>query len=91
MIREDTLFIFNITNQLNREDALNVLDNPPYSEAQALEDMKFITNKMNITESEFIELMNGQNKTYKDFKNSSKFIALGVKIAQLLGKEKKTI
>jgi N-acetyl sugar amidotransferase len=78
-----------LTNQLSREDALNVLANPPYSEAQALEDMKFITNKMNITESEFIELMNGQNKTYKDYKNSSKFIALGVKIAQLLGKEKR--
>lgn len=78
-----------LTNQLSREEALNVLSNPPYSEAQALEDMKFITSKMNITESEFIELINGQNKTYKDYKNSSKFIALGVKIAQLLGKEKR--
>lgn len=78
-----------LTNQLDRKDALSLLANPPYSEEQALKDMQFISKKMDITEPQFIELMNGENKTYKDYRNSSRFIVLGVKITRLLGKEKR--
>ncbi len=78
-----------LTNQLDRNSALDVLKNPPYSEEQALKDMKFITEKLGITVEEFVNLMNADKKTYKDYKNTSGLISLGVKLARFIGIEKR--
>lgn len=78
-----------LTGQLDRGEALKILSNPPYSEKQALIDLKVICNKLDLSEERFIKLMNERNKTFKDYKNSSHFISFGVKIARILGKERR--
>ncbi|MGI6710763.1 MAG: N-acetyl sugar amidotransferase [Bacilli bacterium] len=78
-----------LTNQLQRSDALEILKKPPYSEEQALKDLEYIALKLGISKDEFITLMNGENKSYKDYASSAKRIALAVKIARLLGIEKR--
>lgn len=78
-----------LTNQLKREDALQILEQPPYDEKQALEDLEYVAKKLGLTKEAFIELMNMENKTYLDYKNSSGFINLAVKIARAAGLEKR--
>lgn len=78
-----------LTGQMTREEALDTLKQDPYSEEDALKDLGFIANKLDITEEEFIELMNGENKTYLDYKNNSRLIKLATKIAIFVGMEKR--
>ncbi len=78
-----------LTNQLKRRDALEILKNPPYNEEEALKDLEYIVFKLGISKDEFITLMNGENKSYKDYASSAKKIALAVRIARLLGVEKR--
>ena len=78
-----------LTNQLKRRDALEILKNPPYNEEEALKDLEYIAFKLGISKDEFITLMNGENKSYKDYASSAKRIALAVRIARFLGIEKR--
>jgi len=77
------------TGQMRRETALKILSNPPYDENQAMKDFDYVCKKLEITKSEFVKIMNEPNKTYRNYKNSSRLIALGVKISQILGIEKR--
>lgn len=80
-----------LTGQLSREEALKTLETPPYSEKTAMEDMQYICNEMGISVEEFLNLMNGENKTYKDYKNGFKYIHAARNLAKLVGIEKRNI
>lgn len=66
-----------------------MLKHPPYPVEEAMQDMKFIANKLDMTKEKFIEMMNGENKTYKDYKSSLTLINSAIKLAQLVGMEKR--
>ncbi|MFL0247331.1 N-acetyl sugar amidotransferase [Candidatus Clostridium stratigraminis] len=76
-----------LTGQLSREDALEILKQPPYPEKEAIQDMEFIARKLGITKDEFEEMMKMENKTYKDYKSSLTLINLAIKLAQTVGLE----
>lgn len=78
-----------LTEQLYRKEALDIISKPPYDEKQAIEDLEYVAKKLGVTKEEFIDIMNQTNKTYEDYKNSAGMIAMAVKIAQKLGKEKR--
>ena len=78
-----------LTKQLDRNKALEILKNPPYSEAQAMEDLEYICKKLSVSKDEFLNLMNQENKSYKDYKSSAKMISLAVKLARVVGIEKR--
>ena len=78
-----------LTGQLKRDEALEILKNPPYDEKQAMEDLEYVAKKMGLTKNEFLDLMKQKNKTYKDYKNMSGLISLAVKAARLFGMEKR--
>lgn len=77
------------TGQMKRIDALEKLKKHPYDRSQAMKDLEYICKKLSTSKKEFLDLMSENNKTFKDYKNKSKFIAFGVKIAQILGIEKR--
>jgi hypothetical protein len=56
---------------------------------EAMQDMEFISNKLGITKAEFKELMKGENKTYRDYKSGLTLINFAIKMAQLIGMEKR--
>jgi hypothetical protein len=63
-----------LTGQLKREDALEILKQPPYPVEEAMQDMEFIANKLGITKAEFEELMKGDEQNlYRDYKSSGCF------------------
>lgn len=78
-----------LTGQLDRGEALRILAEPPYPEEEAMEDMRIICENMGITVEEFKQMMSGENKTYKDYKNSAWLIELAVRVARFLGVEKR--
>jgi len=78
-----------LTGQLDREEAIRILEESPYPEEEAMKDMELIVEKLGITKQEFIKLMNRENKTYKDYKTSKSLIDAGVKVYQILGLEKR--
>lgn len=78
-----------LTGQLDRKEALEILQNPPYDEKQAKEDLEYISKKLGLTKDEFVKLMEGENKTYKDYKNSAGLINAAIKLAHVVGMEKR--
>lgn len=76
-----------LTQQLKREDALEILKAPPYPIDEAMQDMEFVASKLGLTKVEFEEMMHGENKTYRDYKSSLKLISLAIKVAQKVGME----
>jgi N-acetyl sugar amidotransferase len=78
-----------VTGQLTREEALKILKEPPYPVEEAMQDMDVIARKLGITKAEFEKLMNGENKTYRDYKSSLTLINAAIKLAQLIGFEKR--
>ena len=78
-----------LTGQLERKEALSILEQPPYDEKQAIEDLEYVAKKLGLSKEEFCDLMRKKNKTYKDYKNSYNFIKFCASILRKLGKENK--
>lgn len=72
-----------------REDALEELESPGYDEATMREDLDFIAAKLGISSAELQALIDGENKSFKDYKNTWGLIQLGTVILRALGVEKK--
>lgn len=78
-----------LTGQKTRDEALKELSTTPYNSEQAAKDLVYISNKLGISKKDFLEMMNLPNKTYRDYKNSFWLINLAMKVARLLGIEKR--
>lgn len=78
-----------LTEQISREEALKELEQPPYDEKQALEDMEYISKKLGITKAEFMNIMKGKKKTFRDYKNTFQLLRFFIIIAKKLGIEKR--
>ncbi len=72
-----------------REDALKELESPGYDEATMREDLNFIAAKLGISSDELQALIDGENKSFKDYKNTWGLIQLGTVVLRALGVEKK--
>ncbi|KDE61879.1 hypothetical protein IX329_002406 [Fusobacterium necrophorum] len=80
-----------LTGQLEREEALNILKNPPYDEKTAFKDMEFICKEMGISVEEFKKLMDEPNKTYRNYPNGYKWINRARNLAKIFGIERRNI
>lgn len=78
-----------LTGQMTRDEALRKLADPPYDEKTARDDMEFIAKKLRISMAEFEDLMSGENKTYRDYRNSLNLIRFFIGIAKFMGVEKR--
>ena len=78
-----------LTGQMSRDEAIKKISETPYDETLINEDMEYIAKKLGITLSQFREIINGDNKTYKDYKNSLNLIEFAIKIAKIFGVEKR--
>jgi hypothetical protein len=74
-----------LTKQMTREEALERVAQPAYDEKTIAQDFEYIAKKLDLTVSELQEIMNGENKTYRDYKNSMNLISLGTKILRIAG------
>ncbi|MBQ2723004.1 MAG: hypothetical protein IJF70_08835 [Opitutales bacterium] len=78
-----------LTGQMTREDALKDMEQHPYDEQTALEDKKYICDRLGITEKQMDEFFELPNKTFRDYKNSFWIINKAIKFAMAVGVEKR--
>ncbi len=78
-----------LSGQMDRDEALKLLDQNPYDEKMALEDMEYIARRLGLDKDTFMNLMNGENKTFRDYRNNEKLLKLAIRFAMLVGIEKR--
>lgn len=78
-----------MTGQMNRDKALARISNPEMSDDFLDKEFQYVANKLDITKDELIEIFEGENKTYNNYKNKRFLIGIGSNIMRLLGLEKR--
>lgn len=78
-----------LTGQMTREEALEKIAENPYDEKQAMQDKEYIAKKLGINVKEMDEIIAGENKTWRDYKNQASMLNFFIHVAQKLGIEKR--
>ncbi len=77
-----------LTNQMTRDEALDKLKTPVYTEDQIKEDFEFISNKLGIKTEELWGYFHAPKMTFKDYKSQQNIYNLGATILRYFGIEK---
>lgn len=80
-----------LTGQLSREAALEKIAIKAYDEATVEQDFEYIATKLGLSVAELKEIMQGENKSYRDYKSQMPIIDLGTKVLRALGVQKAII
>lgn len=80
-----------LAGTVTREEAVRILETPPYDPAQMQRDKAYIAQKMGITAEEFDRIIARPPKTPRDYKNMLWLIRLGVWVSRRLGVERRNI
>ena len=87
-IRRAQLSSLVLTGQMSREEALDILKNPPLTEEEAKELFGQVANKLQISEEELMSY-HELPKKYRKYKNNSWAFTVGIKLYTLLGLDKR--
>ena len=74
---------------MSREAALDRISRPELDEQFLKQEFEYVANKLGLTIEELQTIFNGENKTYRDYKNKKKIISFGTKLMKVLGLEKR--
>jgi hypothetical protein len=80
-----------LTGQLTREAALRKIAEPAYSEETIAQDFEYIATKLDLTVTELKAIMDGPNRTFRDYKNSMSIIDLGTRVLRAVGVQRAII
>ncbi len=80
-----------LSGTMTRDEAIENLKTNPYDPELMEQDKEYIAKKLGISKEEFDEIIEGENKTPMDYKNSFWMIKLGVRVCKLLGIENRNI
>ena len=78
-----------LTGQMTREEALERISKPEMDEQFLRQEFEYVANKLDLTVAQLQEIFEGQNKTFRDYKNKQRIISLGGKVMTFLGLEKR--
>jgi hypothetical protein len=78
-----------LTGQMTREEALERVSKPEMSEDFLLREFEYIANKLDFTKAELLEIFEGENRTYREYKNKIGIIKLGAGVMQKFGLERR--
>lgn len=74
-----------LTNQMTRGEAMDRISRPELSEEVMAADFEYVATKLGWTVDEFKAILDGDNKTFRDYKNNHFLITVGTRIYNLLG------
>jgi len=80
-----------LTGQLPRADALERIASPAYNPDNLAEDFEYVATKLDLTVAELQQIMEGPNKSYKDYSNAMSIIELGTRVLRALGVQRAII
>jgi len=78
-----------MTGQMTREEALARISRPEMTESFLKNEFEYVSRKLDLSTDELQEIFEGENKTYRDYKNKRALIGLGTRIMSALGLEKR--
>ncbi|MDA9165651.1 N-acetyl sugar amidotransferase [Alphaproteobacteria bacterium] len=87
-VRKVQLSSLILTNQLKRQEALQILLGKPYTNEYLRLEKEYIANKLDVSMSTLEDYFSLSKKTYKDYKNQENFYKIGTKIFRFFGFEK---
>jgi hypothetical protein len=76
---------------MTRAEALERIATPELSEQAMMQDFEYVAKKMDLSVAELQALFEGENKTFRNYKNKRALIALGTRAMRLLGMEKRLV
>ena len=74
-----------LTGQMTRAEALDRVSRPAYDEETIAHDFEYVATKLDLSVSELEGLMNGPNKSYRDYRNNMTMINAGTQVLRALG------
>jgi N-acetyl sugar amidotransferase len=80
-----------LTGQMTREEALARIAKPEISDQEMRDDFEYVAKKLDLTKDQLQDLFNGENKSFRNYKNKLFLLNLGTTIMRLLGVEKRVI
>ena len=78
-----------MTGQLTREDALQRISLPELDEQFLAGEFEYVANKLDLSVGELQEIFEGENKTYRDYRNKRFLIGVGSRVMSILGLERR--
>lgn len=78
-----------LTGQMSREEALDRLSHPEMDQHFLKQEFEYVANKLGISVAELQEIFEGENKTYRDYKNKRWAIGVGADLMRRLGLERR--
>jgi N-acetyl sugar amidotransferase len=78
-----------LTGQMTREAALDRLSRPEMDEHFLKQEFEYVANKLDLTVAKLQEIFEGENKTYRDYKNKRWAIGVGADVMRWLGLERR--
>ena len=76
-----------LTRQMERDEALDILEKPAYEAKTIKNDIDYIANKLSISSEELLSYLSIDKKTYKDYKSQYFIYDIGAKILKYLNIE----
>lgn len=80
-----------LTGQMSREEALEKIAKLAYDPDDLRQDFEYVATKLDLTVPELQAIMDGPNKTYKDYANAMSVIELGTKVLRAVGVQRAII
>lgn len=78
-----------MTGQMTRDEALDRLSRPEMDEHFLKQEFEYVANKLGLTVAELQEIFEGENKTYRDYRNKRWAIGVGADVMRRLGLERR--
>lgn len=78
-----------MTGQMTRDEALHRIATPEMDEHFLDQEFEYVANKLRLPVSELRQIFEGENKTYRDYKNKRWAIGLGANVMRRLGLERR--
>lgn len=78
-----------LTGQMTREEALDRISRPELDEKTMAHEFEYVATKLGWTVEEFRAIFEGENKSFRDYKNNMFLITLGARLANLMGVDRR--
>jgi N-acetyl sugar amidotransferase len=78
-----------MTGQMTRDEALARIAKPEMDEHFLKQEFEYVAHKLGLTVQGLQEIFDGDNKTYRDYRNKRWLIGLGATVMRTLGLEKR--
>lgn len=78
-----------MTGQMTRDEALARIAKPEMDEQFLKTEFEFVANKLGLSVAELQAIFEGENKTYRDYRNKRFLIGIGSRVMSALGLERR--